>query len=210
MALNSTTGVVSASQVNGQGGYAVTIQVTDSASPSQNSATATLNFGVYSDTSLAGCQIFPADSIYNQRVDQLPVDTTPSHQIPSSHLNSPLHPDFGYGFYPGPGGIPWMRVAAKQPATNVNLSASGQIDAAGHTPIFAALLDAARNHSRDGERARPLTKDNGREHPVGLTFSPGDAPLPHATMWLNAVQFAGWSDCFSCFRPTTSVWSCDH
>src|ERR1035441_5703985 len=62
MSLNSTTGVVSATQVNGQGGYAVTIQVTDSAVPSHNVATATLNFGVYSDTSLAGCQIFPADS----------------------------------------------------------------------------------------------------------------------------------------------------
>ena len=131
MSLNPATGVVSAAQVNGQGGYAVTIQVTDSASPSHNAATATLNFGVYSDTSLAGCQIFPADSIYNQRVDQLPVDTTPSHQIPSGYLNSPLHPDFGHGFYPWPGGIPWMRVAANQPPTNVYLANPGQIDAAG-------------------------------------------------------------------------------
>jgi hypothetical protein len=131
MSLNAATGVVSASQVNGQGGYQVTVQVTDSASPSPNVATATLDFGVYSDTSLAGCQIFPADSIYNQRIDRLPVDATPAHQIPSSYLSRPLHPDFGHGFYPGPGGIPWMRVPANQPATNVNLAASGQIDGAG-------------------------------------------------------------------------------
>jgi uncharacterized repeat protein (TIGR01451 family) len=131
MSLNSATGVVSASQVNGQGGYAVTIQVTDNASPSQNVATATLNFGVYSDTSLAGCQIFPADSIYNQRIDQLPVDTNAAHQIPASYQSHALHPDFGHGFYPGPGGIPWMRVPANQSATNVNLAYNGQIDAAG-------------------------------------------------------------------------------
>ena len=131
MSLNSTTGVVSATQVNGQGGYAVTIQVTDTASPSHNVATATLNFGVYSDTSLAGCQIFPADSIYNQRIDQLPVDTNAAHQIPASYLNHALHPDFGHGFYPSPGGIPWMRVTANQPTTNVNLAGSGQMDAAG-------------------------------------------------------------------------------
>jgi len=131
MSLTSATGVVSASQVNGQGGYAVTIQVTDSASPTPNVATATLNFGVYSDTSLAGCQIFPADSIYNQRIDRLPVDTNAAHQIPASYLNNPLHPDFGHGFYPGPGGIPWMRVPANQSTTNVNLAYSGQIDAAG-------------------------------------------------------------------------------
>jgi len=131
MSLNSATGVVNATQVNGQGGYAVTIQVTDSASPSQNVAAATLDFGVYSDTSLAGCQIFPADSIYNQKIDQLPVDTNAAHQIPASYLNNALHPDFGHGFYPGPGGIPWMRVPANQSTTNVNLAYSGQIDAAG-------------------------------------------------------------------------------
>jgi len=131
MSLNPSTGVVSAAQVNGQGGYAVTIQVTDSASPSHNIASTTLDFGVYSDSSLAGCQIFPVDSIYNQRVDQLPVDTAPSHQIPSSYLNNPLHPDFGHGFYPWPGGIPWMRVPANQTPTNVYLAGPGQIDGPG-------------------------------------------------------------------------------
>jgi hypothetical protein len=131
MNLNPATGVVSAAQVNGQGGYSVTVQVTDNASPSPATATAALNFGVYSDTSLGGCQIFPVDSIYNQRVDQLPVDTTPSHQIPSGALNNPLHPDFGYGFYPSPGGIPWMRVPANQALTNVNLDGNGQIESAG-------------------------------------------------------------------------------
>ena len=131
MTLNPSTGVVSAAMVAGQGGYEVTIQVTDSATPSHAVATAVLDFGVYSDTSLGGCQIFPVDSIFNQRIDQLPVDTTPSHQIPSSYANNPLHPDFGHGFYPFPGGIPWMRVPANQSKTNVNLPGSGQIDVAG-------------------------------------------------------------------------------
>jgi uncharacterized protein (TIGR03437 family) len=131
MSLNTATGVVSATQVVGQGGYQVTVQVSDSASPSPNVATAALNFGVNSDTSLGGCQMFPPDSIYNQRADLLPVDTNPAHQIPSSYLSSPIHPDFGHGFYPAPGGIPWMRVPANQPPTNVNLSNPGQIDGSG-------------------------------------------------------------------------------
>jgi uncharacterized protein (TIGR03437 family) len=131
MTLNPGTGVVNATQVAGQGGYQVTIQVNDSASPTPNTATAALNFGVNSDTSLAGCQLFPPDSIYNQRVDQLPVDTNPAHQIPGSYLASPLHPDFGHGFYPAPGGIPWMRVPANQPVTNVSIPGGGQIDSPG-------------------------------------------------------------------------------
>jgi uncharacterized protein (TIGR03437 family) len=131
MSLNPSTGVVSATLVVGQGGYQVTVQVSDSASPTPNVATAPLDFGVNSDTSLAGCQMFPPDSIYNQRADLLPVDTNPVHQPPSSYLSSPIHPDFGHGFYPAPGGIPWMRVPANQPLTNANLTNPGQIDQVG-------------------------------------------------------------------------------
>jgi len=152
MSVNPATGAVSATQVAGQGGYAVTMQVTDSASPSSNVATAVVNFGVYSDTSFAGCQMFPADSIYNQRIDQLPADTTASHQIPTSYLTSPIHPDFGHGFYSyGPGGIPWMRVPANQPHTNVNLANPGQIDGAGtYAWPFPAPPNAVVEGTLDG------------------------------------------------------------
>jgi hypothetical protein len=37
----------------------------------------------------------------------------------------------GHGFYPAPGGIPWMRVPANQPLSNVDLANDGQIDPAG-------------------------------------------------------------------------------
>ncbi|HUB79140.1 MAG TPA: putative Ig domain-containing protein [Bryobacteraceae bacterium] len=176
MSLNSSTGVVSATPVNGQGGYAVTIQVTDSASPSHNTATATLDFGVYSDTSLAGCQIFPPDSIYNQRVDQLPVDNTASHQIPSSYLNSPLHPDFGHGFYPGPGGIPWMRVPANQPVTNVYLANSGQIDAAGTYswpfPAWPNAVIEGTSYGADGDDHHILILQSGVNNITGPQTGP--------------------------------------
>jgi Putative Ig domain len=134
MSLNPSTGAVSATQVNGQGGYAVTIQVADSTVPVPNTATATINFGVFSDAGYGGCQMFPIDSIYNQRVDALPVDTNPAHQIPANLLAKGLHPDFGHGFYPTPGGIPFMRVASNGVLTNVNLQSGGQIDQAG--PYF--------------------------------------------------------------------------
>ena len=132
MSLNASTGVVSATQVNGQGGYAVTVQVADNGSPSPAVATVTLSFGVNGDNSFGGCQMFPPDSIYNQRIDLLPVDTNSAHQIPSGYLTLPLHPDFGTGFYPQPdGGIPWMKVPANQPLATVNLLGSGQIDGPG-------------------------------------------------------------------------------
>jgi uncharacterized repeat protein (TIGR01451 family) len=155
MSLNPATGVVSATQVNGQGGYAVTVQVTDRSSPSPATATATLDFGVNSDGSYGGCQMFPADSIFNQRIDLLPVDTTASDQIPSASLTKPLHPDFGHGFYPTPGGIPFMRVAANQPASNVNVGSSGQIDSAGTYswpfPAWPNAVIEGTSYGQDGD-----------------------------------------------------------
>ena len=131
MSLDPATGIVSATQVNGQGGYQINAQVTDSSSPAPSVANAILDFGVDSDDSYGGCPMFPSDSIFNQRIDRLPVDTADADQIPSGYLTAPLHPDFGSGYYPGPGGIPFMRVPANQPASNVNLSGDGQIDPAG-------------------------------------------------------------------------------
>jgi len=131
MRLNAATGVVSATNVVGQGGYQVTIQVTDSSTPSHKAVSAPIDFGVNSDASFGGCQMFPPDSIYNQRIDLLPVDKNPAHQPPGGYLAYPIHPDFGHGFYPFPGGIPWTRVPANQPHTNVNLAGIGQIDPPG-------------------------------------------------------------------------------
>jgi len=75
--------------------------------------------------------MFPADNIYNQRADSLPVDTVASHQIPSNLLANKLHPDFGHGFYPGTAGIPFMRVPSNGAVTKVLLQNDGQIDPAG-------------------------------------------------------------------------------
>jgi uncharacterized repeat protein (TIGR01451 family) len=174
MSLNPATGVVSATGVNGQGGYAVSVQVADGGFPSPSIATATLNFGVNSDGSYGGCQMFPPDSIYNQRIDLLPVDTTPSHQIPSGYLGRPIHPDFGHGFYPYPGGIPFMRVPANQPTTQVILSGDGQIDLAG---TYAWPFPAWPNALLEGTS---YGGDGGDHHTLILQSSVNNISGPQA------------------------------
>jgi hypothetical protein len=131
MRLDSATGTVSSPKVFGQGGYSVTVQVTDSGFPNPGIATKSLNFGVHSDSGNGGCEMFPPDSLFRQRTDQLPLDVDPAHQIPTAYLSSPIHPDFGGGFYPSPAGIPFMRVPANQPLTKVNIMYEGQVDPAG-------------------------------------------------------------------------------
>jgi hypothetical protein len=67
------------------------------------------------------CPVFPADNIWNARVDQLPVNPSSSSWVSTIGASSPLHPDFGSGTYNGePIGIPYVTVPGSQtkyPAT---------------------------------------------------------------------------------------------
>ena len=61
------------------------------------------------------CPVFPADNIWNARVDQLPVSSSSSAWVSTIGGSSPLHPDFGSGTYNGePIGIPYVTVQGSQ------------------------------------------------------------------------------------------------
>jgi hypothetical protein len=70
---------------------------------------------------IGNCTVFPADNIWNTRIDQLPVHPSSSTWVSTIGAGSPLHPDFGSGTYNGgPIGIPYVTVPGTQtkyPAT---------------------------------------------------------------------------------------------
>jgi hypothetical protein len=72
---------------------------------------------------VAGCPVFPSDSIWNTRVDSLPVDTSSAAYIATIGAATGLHPDFGSGEWPpgsgAPIGIPFIDVPASQPVVPV-------------------------------------------------------------------------------------------
>ena len=63
---------------------------------------------------LAGCPMFPADNIWNRRVDSLPVHVRSANYVNSIGYNTALHPDFGTEY-----GIPYTSVPANQPPVNI-------------------------------------------------------------------------------------------
>jgi hypothetical protein len=66
--------------------------------------------------SLAGCPMLPADSIWNTRVDTLPVDPRSDDYIATIGAGTGLHADFGSGLWDGgPIGIPVIIVRGSQP-----------------------------------------------------------------------------------------------
>jgi len=64
---------------------------------------------------VGSCAVFPADNIWNTRVDQLQVHPSSSTWVNTIGASSHMHPDFGSGTYDGgPIGIPYVTVPGTQ------------------------------------------------------------------------------------------------
>src|SRR5580658_5034969 len=64
---------------------------------------------------IGNCTVFPADNIWNTRVDQLPVHPSSNTWVNTIGTSAHLHPDFGSGLYDGePIGIPYITVPGTQ------------------------------------------------------------------------------------------------
>lgn len=69
---------------------------------------------------VGACPVFPANNVWNMRVDSLPVHANSANYLSSMGSNG-LHSDFGSGTYDGgPIGIPFTTVAANQPNVTIN------------------------------------------------------------------------------------------
>jgi hypothetical protein len=78
---------------------------------------------------IGGCAVFPADNVWNAKVDKLPVDRNSNAYVQTIGASSPLHPDFGTGY-----GIPVNSVNGSQTKVSVSFSYAAESDA-GPYPI---------------------------------------------------------------------------
>jgi len=78
---------------------------------------------------LAGCPMFPANNIWNARVDALPVDPMSNTYINAIGASTTLHPDFGSGLWNGGSiGIPFNLVSGSQPLVPITFDYSDESD----------------------------------------------------------------------------------
>lgn len=69
---------------------------------------------------LGGCRLFPADNVWNARVDALPVLPESPDYVATIGASAALRADFGSGLWEGrPIGIPYAVVGASQPRVRV-------------------------------------------------------------------------------------------
>jgi hypothetical protein len=109
--LNASTGAITGTPT-GSGYYIVNFLVTDSASAT---AQAQITIPINGNQNLGSCTFFPADNVWRQRIDGLPVHAQ-SAVWNSIYHNATLRPDFGTQY-----GIPFMTVGAGQALTTVTI-----------------------------------------------------------------------------------------
>lgn len=78
---------------------------------------------------IAGCDIFPADNIWNTPINTAPLDPNSAAYINTIGANRTLHPDFGSGLWEGgPIGIPFITVAGTQSKVAVSFDYADESD----------------------------------------------------------------------------------
>ncbi len=100
------------------------------------------------------CSLFPADNIWNARVDNLPIHARSTDYIASIGANGTLHPDFGAGVWPpgsnSPIGIPYVIVPGSQPPVNVTFLYDDESDPGPYPIPPDALIEGGPDS--DGDR----------------------------------------------------------
>jgi hypothetical protein len=87
-------------------------------------------------TATGACTVFPANNIWNRRVDTLPLHPRSSAYIASIGPDSNVHADFGSGLWDGgPIGIPFVKVPANQAMVDINFTAYGDESDPGPYPV---------------------------------------------------------------------------
>jgi hypothetical protein len=78
---------------------------------------------------LGDCPLFPADHVWNARVDALPVHPRSGDWVAALGASTGLHPDFGAGEWDGgPIGIPWTTVGSDQPRVDLEFDYADESD----------------------------------------------------------------------------------
>lgn len=105
-----------------------------------------------SGPTIGGCPVFPANNVWNARIDHLPVDPNSQAYVNNIGASAGLHPDFGSGLWNGgPIGIPFVTVPGTQPLVPIDFIWYGDESDPGPYPI-PTNAPIEGGSSNDGDR----------------------------------------------------------
>jgi hypothetical protein len=155
--------------------------------------------GAGAPPAIGRCPVFPATSVWNQRVDTLPVAAGSATIVRSIGLDSPVHADFGAGLYDGQRiGIPYVVVnSAATPKSRPSFDYADESDRAPY-PIPANVPIEGQPNPDDGDRhALIVARDTCTLyelyalHRQGSRWAAGSGAIWNLRS--NALRPAGWT-----------------
>jgi len=147
---------------------------------------------------LVGCDVFPADNIWNVPVETLPVDANSAAYINTIGANRGVHADFGSGLWNGgPIGIPYVDVPGTQPKVPVTFDFEDESDPGPYPIPPNAPIEGGSNS--DGDRhVLVVDRDQCILYELFYAF-----PQPNGSWYAgsgaifdlssNALRPAGWT-----------------
>jgi hypothetical protein len=104
----------------------------------------------FSNATVGGCSLFPADNIWNRDISTLPVHRNSANYIASIGPMSHIHADFGAGLYGGgPIGIPYIVVPGSQPSVPVSFNYADESNAGPYPIPSNAPIEGGTQSSGD-------------------------------------------------------------
>jgi hypothetical protein len=156
--------------------------------------------GINTGPQIAGCPLFPADNIWNARIDTLPVHSRSSAYINSIGANTMLHPDFGTFWQGAPIGIPFAVVPATQPNVTVTIGPDGYPDESdqGPMPIPPSVLVEGGANSTGDRHVLVMKQGECRLYELYRAFKINEGQWQADSTAIydlksNALRPAGWT-----------------
>ncbi len=146
---------------------------------------------------MSGCPVFPANNVWNTRVDWLPVHPNSAAYVNSIGSGSGFHMDFGAGLYEGaPIGIPFVTVPGTQPKVPVVFDVDDESDAGPYPIPPNAPIEGGP--ASDGDRhVLVLDRDNCRLYETFYSF-----PVNGGASW-TAYSGSAYNLNSHALRPST-------
>ncbi len=147
---------------------------------------------------LAGCPIFPANNVWNVRVDHLPVDPNSSAYVATIGASKKVHPDFGSGMWAGgPIGIPYAIVAGSQPRVQISFGYADESDP-GPYPLPPEAPIEGGSQSTGDRHVLVLDRDNCTLYETFSSYPQSDGSWTAGsgavfTLRSNALRPSGWT-----------------
>jgi hypothetical protein len=148
--------------------------------------------------SAPGCEIFPPNNPWNQRVDRLPVAKNSSRLITSIGTDVVVHPDFGTVYNGAPNGIPFVVVSNRTRRVPVHFGYADESDKGPYPIPRNAPIEGGP--SSDGDR-HVIVIDRGNctdyelfdahPHGGGASWTAGSGAI--FNLRSNHLRPAGWT-----------------